>query len=81
MPAKGPFLLPRSFIVLQVLGVVLVLLGALSFESRLRRHLIGLLPLLASPRVAWSVVVVGLILLVLAVFRLRSVLKKWNSAV
>jgi hypothetical protein len=77
MSDNRPFLLPRSFIVLQVLGVVLVALGALSFGGALRRHLIASLPLLASPRVAGLVVLIGMILLGLAVWRLRVALKAW----
>jgi hypothetical protein len=81
MSEKRPFLLPRSFIVLQVLGLVLVVLGALSFQAGLRRHLIASLPLLARPRVAWLVVLIGMILLGLAVWRLRIARKAWVARI
>jgi len=79
MSDKRSFLLPRSFIVLQVLGVVLLLLGALGFRGGLRRYLIESLPLLGSPRVAGLVVLVGIVLLGLAVWRLRIALKAWAA--
>jgi len=81
MQKRKRLLLPKNYVVTQIIGALLLGIGVLTLFSNLRPAIISAAPLLASPLVGWFVTIAGFAIVFANGMRLVSYAKKQRQAI